>query len=247
MRKLNILTLFLFMSQALVFSQITQGTAKYAVKTGISMPEISENMKEDQKTDPETAKAMKILNTLMGSGEETILLLDFNNNESFLRPFESIEKDDASFSMTSIIAESVGAIYTDYTSQVSFKVDESLGEKLIVIDSLNRFNWNLTSEQKEIAGYTCFKAIGTRMVHRDGRYRESSVEAWYTPQIPVPSGPAGYGGLPGLIVLLKEKKASIFELTEVTTDKVGKIKKPKGGKRMSKVEYDKLLSSIEDY
>lgn len=62
-------------------------------------------------------------------------------------------------------------------------------------DKLFDWNWQISNETKEIAGYTCRKATSNLM----GYY----FEAWYTDEIPINIGPEKFDGLPGLILYVK--------------------------------------------
>lgn len=63
----------------------------------------------------------------------------------------------------------------------------------LIQDSTRKFEWKITGETREIAGFECKKAI-TKIC--DSVY----VVAFYTDQIMVSSGPESFGGLPGLIL-----------------------------------------------
>jgi len=65
--------------------------------------------------------------------------------------------------------------------------------------------------------------------------------AWYTPEIPIATGPEAYGDLPGLILEL-HTPSRIYLCEEITLNpkKPIKIKVPKG-KIISQKEYDKLI------
>jgi len=54
------------------------------------------------------------------------------------------------------------------------------------------FRWQITPEQKSVAGYVCQKAVGN--------WRGRTYEAWFAPEIPIPDGPYKFCGLPGLIL-----------------------------------------------
>lgn len=69
-------------------------------------------------------------------------------------------------------------------------------------DSLRNFEWRITDEKREIAGFDCRKAV-TRIC--DSVY----VVAFYTDQIPVSSGPESFGNLPGMILGLAVPRLSI--------------------------------------
>ncbi len=61
-------------------------------------------------------------------------------------------------------------------------------------ESIKPQNWQLSDEEKQIAGYNCKKAT-TSFSGRD-------YIAWYTPEIPIGDGPYKFTGLPGLILSL---------------------------------------------
>ncbi len=65
-------------------------------------------------------------------------------------------------------------------------------KKFIIEGELTKYNWKIAMAQKEIGEYLCQKAT----------YSDTSmtVEVWFAPQIPVPTGPGDLGGLPGLIL-----------------------------------------------
>ncbi len=89
------------------------------------------------------------------------------------------------------------------------------------ISSLYQQEWSITNETDTILGYPVIKAVNGRYV------------AWFAPKIPVPFGPNGSGGLPGLILKLYNKKqfpAFAIVATQIHFYKKPiKIKKPKKG------------------
>ena len=96
--------------------------------------------------------------------------------------------------------------------------------------------WTLHNESKKIDGYNCYKA--TKHHVQPNSEIEFTIEAWYTPEIPVPYGPAGYGGLPGLILQM-ERSHVIFVADKVTLN-------PKGGiKPIKEVEPGRIITNEE--
>lgn len=67
-------------------------------------------------------------------------------------------------------------------------------------DSLSDMKWNLFSDTMTVLGYLCSKATTT--------FRGRAYSVWFTNEIPVPYGPMKFGGLPGLIISLKEDKGN---------------------------------------
>ena len=83
--------------------------------------------------------------------------------------------------------------------------------------SVRMKDWELTNETKDIDGYTCYKAVHKEFIQRSQTYRTST--AWYTLDIPVPYGPAGFGGLPGLILELQYGNRVIYIADKIVLNK----------------------------
>ena len=67
------------------------------------------------------------------------------------------------------------------------------GKPFIVKESLQQLSWQITSEVREISGYTCRKAYLD-----DPKGEQKKVSVWFTEEIPVSSGPISFYGLPGI-------------------------------------------------
>ena len=81
----------------------------------------------------------------------------------------------------------------------------------LIADSIKNFEWKITGETREIAGFDCKKAV-TKIC--DSVY----IVAFYTEQIMVSSGPESFGGLPGLILgLAVPRLASTWFATKIET------------------------------
>lgn len=66
------------------------------------------------------------------------------------------------------------------------------------IDKHGDIAWELYDESREIHGYKALKATCS--------YRGRSYTAWYSPDIPISSGPYVFGGLPGLILQIEDSR-----------------------------------------
>ena len=69
-------------------------------------------------------------------------------------------------------------------------------DKYYIEDTLEKIEWKLIDARKNIANFSCQKALGT--------FRGRFWEVWFTMQIPIPVGPWKLGGLPGLILEAKD-------------------------------------------
>ncbi|MGK4566045.1 GLPGLI family protein [Flavobacterium sp. 3HN19-14] len=73
--------------------------------------------------------------------------------------------------------------------------------------------------------------------------KETTVTAWYTPDIPVNQRPETYWGLPGLILEVNDGKTTILCSKIVLNSKEkAEIKAPKNGQVVSQKEYEKIVA-----
>lgn len=90
-------------------------------------------------------------------------------------------------------------------SNKEIKFLEKIGtDKFYYEENIDR-NWNILTETKVILGYEAQKA--------KIKYGGRNYTAWFTEEIPIPSGPYKFGGLPGLIVQIEDDKNHyVFQL-----------------------------------
>lgn len=93
------------------------------------------------------------------------------------------------------------------------------------------FSWEIQSEKKEILGYTVQKA--------DLEYAGRNWTAWYAEEIPIPSGPYIFEGLPGLILEMYDKE-EIFHFTAIAIENKKK-------EIYKKIEDDITKTNREEY
>lgn len=67
---------------------------------------------------------------------------------------------------------------------------------LLYTEPLPAIDWELEEGERTILGYACRRARCT--------FRGRNYEAWYAPEIAVSAGPWKFGGLPGLILAIKD-------------------------------------------
>ena len=97
------------------------------------------------------------------------------------------------------------------------------------------YEWRLVAEQSEFMGYMVQKAE----TEHDGK----TVEAWFTPQVPVSAGPGQFGGLPGLILVLSVNRGE--ELYSATSIDLGELDAvlapPVDGDEISREAYERIV------
>ena len=124
-------------------------------------------------------------------------ILKFNPNESIYYVEESIPLDDVNefayrFSKSIF---SKGTYYQNKLKRESLQQLVTMNKLYLVKDSMPN-DWKIMSEHKYIGKYKCYKAVSSCNTCN----KNQIITAWFTPDIPLPFGPAGYGGTPGLIL-----------------------------------------------
>ena len=126
-------------------------------------------------------------------------------------------------------------IYTDVNSKLVVEQKQLMDKIFLIKDTINPAQWKISGDTKIVSGLQCFKAT---MDSDQGK-----IEAWYTSQIPVASGPAGFGGLPGMIVHISMNDGNVLITADnIVTRKLekGEIVPPSKGKDISREKYAEL-------
>ena len=128
--------------------------------------------------------------------------------------------------------------YTNVKTGETIEKRDFMDKKFLIEGKAKRYKWNMTAEQKTILDYTCLKAT----------YQDTTgtVEAWFTTQIPVSSGPASYSGLPGMILEVNiDDGQRIITASNVDLKELDKkaIETPKKGKKVTQEEFDAIVEA----
>ena len=146
-----------------------------------------------------------------------------------------------------------GSFFKNIKEKIYANKTEIMGKAFLIKDSLPNYEWELSSETKNIGNYTCYKATFTREVEnvnmsllngipKEEKKMETIITtAWYTTQVPISNGPIDYQGLPGLILEINDGTTMIV-CTEIVINPTEKINiiEPVKGKVVSQEKYDKI-------
>ncbi len=94
--------------------------------------------------------------------------------------------------------------YYDFATRKMVENRTLKDNTVLIADWLSDLKWEITDETQEILGYTVRKAIAPSYeldVKSDSSHDYAI--AWFTTEIPIPSGPDRYVGLPGLVLKLE--------------------------------------------
>ena len=167
--------------------------------------------------------------------------------------FNLEQKVNNSQSSGGFIAQQMAAMdskpyYKDLMSTPpTYYKEVDMGAKKYLIKESPNFNWKITREKSEIAGFKVTKAEGVMM-------DSIKVTAWYAPEVIVKDGPQTLSGLPGLIIKAEYEANNakmIFTLKELKIlDKELTVTLPTKGTVVTEkefmVEVQKLQEQIKE-
>ena len=134
-----------------------------------------------------------------------------------------------------------GLYYMNYETNKHLR-QVNLSSDLFLIESkIESQKWKKTDETKQIGKYTCFKATTKVLEETVSKGTvEKEVVAWFTPEIPISFGPAGFGGLPGLILEIQKGQFILYSEKISLNANTEKIKVPKRGIKVSEEEFREI-------
>lgn len=228
-------------------AQDFQGIAVYQSKSKMTITTSGDGPPMDEAFKEQLAKLTEKTYTLV-----------FNKTESVYE--EEVKLESPSMSVGGMnINFGDSKLYKNLKDKTFSREMDMMGKDFLVQDSLQKHDWVLVNETKQIGDYTCYKATYTipqaqPAVKDEGEEKEEGlldllpepkdvvVTAWYTPQIPVSHGPGDYWGLPGLILEVNNGGTTILcsKITLNPKDKV-EIKKPTKGEKVTNAELEAIM------
>ena len=195
-------------------------------------------------------------------------MLSFNKEASIYKEEESLDQPQVGGGGMQIQMIGAGGgndiLYKNIKEKRYSDQKDTMGKIFLVKDSISPIAWKLESDSKFIGEYQCYKATYTKQVEvfeamsfsinpiakkeetkeqeeKKPEMEERIITAWYTPQIPVNTGPAMFQGLPGLILEVHDGELNIIcsKIIINPDDKV-EIEEPEKGKDVSQKEYDEI-------
>ena len=236
-----------------VHAQDFQGIATYKSKRKIEIKLDSTQVNSEMQ--------QRMMESLKKQFEKTFNLT-FNKEESVYKEEEALSPPQpAGMQLVVINTNGADILYKNIKEDRFSNQNDVFGKIFLIKDKLNKTDWKLESESKNIGEYTCFKATTTREREKSvggiriNRHKDLDAEeekapvmetititAWYTPQIPVSIGPGNYHGLPGLILEVNDGSETVIcsKIVLNPNDKVD-ISEPNKGKVVTQAEFDEIM------
>ena len=240
----NLLLLMIILVSNHIISQDFQGKAYYFSKTS---PDMS-GWGNGQMTD---AQKKQISDRMKGMFEKSYILT-FDKISSIYEEEEVLSAPGkGGFNWWSSFT--AGPQYKNISDNQFVQDQDFYGRQFLITDSLEKLDWKIGNETKQIGKYLCIKATAIKTVDEfdwrsmRGKSRKNKTEsenksektksitedieipktinvvAWYTPQIPISQGPGEFWGLPGLILEVNADRTTIL-CSKITLNPQDKIK-----------------------
>jgi len=237
-----------------LFSQNFQGKAIYKSKRKI-------DIKLDS-TQVDTGMHKKMMEMLKKQFEKTFVLT-FDKDQSVYKEDEKLGKPQGPSNMQMVMINTGGSdiLYKNTKENRYTNQNDVFGKIFLIKDTLEKLDWKLGSETRNIGEYTCYKATLKREIEvfESGisfngdkdldatkkaapNMKEITITAWYTPKIPVNNGPGNYHGLPGLILEVNDGTETIICSKIVINPKNNiALKEPSKGKVVSQEKFETII------
>ncbi|HNW88871.1 MAG TPA: GLPGLI family protein [Bacteroidales bacterium] len=132
----------------------------------------------------------------------------------------------------------------DFEKNTMYNAITTLGKVYLIADSLNKPDWKILNDMKEVAGHVCMNAAWVDTV------QDKKIMAWFALDIPVQAGPDRFFGLPGMILEVSINNGAMvmtaekIEMKTLTTE--FDLPKKLKGKKITSADYNAILKKFYD-
>ena len=131
--------------------------------------------------------------------------------------------------------QAAGVTFVDFDEAAFTQQRDFRGRTFLVSGEQDVLAWKLPGEERTMLGYHVIKATAMKDT--------VAVEAWFSPEIPVPGGPDLFGGLPGLILALSiDEGRQVYKAVELDLENVPEFKEPTKGRKVTQAEYGQIVA-----
>jgi GLPGLI family protein len=208
------------------FGQIAEGIITYENKVNV------------HRTLPPDRQEMKNMMPEFRTNKEQLI---FNSQESLYKPLEAEEDEDVENGegMRMQIRTPQNEIYVRPSESKRILLQEFMGKKYLIEDTLKMTAWKFGDETKVIQTYTCKQATYYN------EERKQNVTAWYTESLRPFLGPENYNTLPGTVLMIDindgERIITAAKI-EARPLKKNEMKIPSGGTKTTLAEFRKMMN-----
>ena len=239
MKKFSLIYIIVFLLGVnQIAAQITSGKILY----NVNMEGFYQDGVKDGRASPELKRMFRMT---ADAANNIQLELLFNQEQSIFQHQKGLSISDyEELDELVKMLTSDGTYYTDIKDGTQLLQTFYEGREYNVESEIEKQDWTLTKEQKQIGKFLCYKAI----LDKSNTGLNEDTIAWYAPEIPVSFGPVDYvGNLPGLILELKLPIATYTaSKIELNPKKEVKIDWPQDIETITVEEYKKEGDKVKE-
>jgi GLPGLI family protein len=225
----------LFLMALIAVSSWSTAQELYGEATYFSKASIDKSWMEGNR-EMSSEQRKRVEENLKKASEKTFVLR-FTRNKSVWQEEVALEAPGQGRGWGNWMGSSMGGDkYKDMATNTFTEQRDMMGKTFLIKDDLPVLDWQITGETRKIGNYTAVKATAVKKNdaldmsafrrRNDNKKKEedgetkltdlfekdenTTVTAWFTPEIPVQHGPAEYGGLPGLILELNANNTTML-------------------------------------
>ena len=241
--KINYVCFFFLLTISNAISQDFQGVATYKSHRKFDVNVGDENVNSDMQ---------KQIQEQLKKQFQQEYKLTFNKHESIYKQEEKLDAPNPSQGGINImVAQGLDILYKNIKENRFSNKTEIFGKPFLIKDTLVNRKWILENETKNIGNYTCFKATYTdeytmQTITSQGTFEDQTSQrtttVWYTPQIPVSTGPEDFHGLQGLILEVNDGDMTLVcSKIVINPTETIEIVEPEKGKVVTQDEYMTIM------
>lgn len=202
--------------------------------------------KIDSIEDLSTRKLFREISSMLS---QKTFFLEFDTEQAYFKsppklPLED-DKSEMVIRMVNVMVGENESYYRDDKLKKTYKFDSFRGNNY-VIELRKVEDWDFSEETKIILGYKCKKASRKyeQFNERKGEYVEFNPVVWYCPELPLPYGPIGFDGLPGLVLEGTNNNKIVYRAKKVQLNKKVDIKPKFKGERIDQDKFEGLINRM---
>lgn len=168
--------------------------------------------------------------------------LFFTASESVQKPIIEDEEEDANTGGGGVvmrIQRPQNEYFVNQSESKRVRIQEFMGKKYQIEDSLKIQPWKFGNETKQISGYSCKQASFFN------EERKVNVVAWYTDKLRPFLGPETFHTLPGAVLQVDindGERVITAKTIELRSLKKNELKLTSGGTKITEPEFRKMMS-----
>lgn len=190
----------------------------------------------------EGATVKKLMKSVEKELNQQSFILVLNKNKSLFNSEKRIDNQNQNLNILNI-AKAMTYVNEEwfYNADKSYlQLNTKFMNKPLSVEFNELPEWRIENNTKAIGNYKVIKATTSRKFIGSKGVKEKEIEAWFCPDIPVPHGPMGAVGLPGLVIQLRLQN-TIFTLDQVIEEDSLEIDEPDKSNTMPSKEFYTLI------